>query len=424
MEQFPEIPRSLVVKADAIREGVKPNAASRQIGRWVLPDAHWYFEYDREDSHTAEETAEGYTLSPVMCHFPNGVSFHVMFDSRSPYEFRYEERGRYRLLRDGEPIEEVFFTPRPQWYDRKTSSGRPMPSVMALRSEESLFIAALNYCEYFKDNQGCKYCNIVSSESVKTGLGMERVMAKRDQDIYETFVAAAQEGKIGNVGMSGGVILDTGREAENYARIARVLRQAMKDVGQEAPITVICQAMEVEHQLKLKEAGVSSWKFNMEVWDPRLFEIICPGKARHVGRQRWIDRMLQVVEILGRTNTSFVLGVEMAQPYGFKTEDEAAESVLEGWEWLMPRGIMPSGTLWRPVPGTEFAGVPSPRTEYWLRMSLAHYKLAVQHNLAPKPGRPPAAPGQAIYGDFPHVALPDSLVAGKAPAAGPSAEVC
>ncbi|MBI2855032.1 MAG: hypothetical protein HYX87_08980, partial [Chloroflexi bacterium] len=224
MEEFPEIDRTLIVKADVLREGIKPNADSRMIGRWSLPNTKWYFSYDKEDIYGPDDATEGYVYSPGISQLSNGLNLLPMFDSRSPWEFRYEGRGRYRLYRDGDPIEEVFFPPRPQWYDRKTSRGKPMPSIIAQRLDNSLFLVPLNYCEYAKDNLLCKYCNINASEAVKKGLGMERLVGKRDQVIYENYVAAAQVIKQFNLGMSGGVLLDSSKEADNYARISRVLK--------------------------------------------------------------------------------------------------------------------------------------------------------------------------------------------------------
>lgn len=404
LDQFPEIPRTLVVKNDAIREGIRPTPTTRKIGKWALPDAHDYFEYDKEDTHTPEETAEGYTLTPIVLHFNDQVCLRPMFDSRSPYEIRYEERGRYALYRDGEHIEQVYFPTRPAWYSQKTSTGRPMSSVISLRDDHCMYIAALTYCEYFKDNTGCRYCNIVPSESTKRDLGMERTVGKRQQDVYETFLAACKESKPLHVNMTGGVLLDPSREADVYALLARTLRQAMKDAGHECPIHITCQAMEAEDQLKLKEAGASTIRFNLEVWDERLFEHICPGKAKYVGRERWLDRLLQGVEIWDEMGSTIVVGIEMAPPFGFSTENEAAESNIEGWEWLMTHGVAPMGTPWRCVPGTEFAGMSSPRTEYLLRTELARHKLALKYDKLPQGCN--RCSGQTLNFDWPFVDFP------------------
>src|SRR5262245_61750719 len=46
------------------------------------------------------------------------------FAQSSPYTL-HREAGRYVLRRDGERVTEVRLSPRPEWYDRKTSTGKP-----------------------------------------------------------------------------------------------------------------------------------------------------------------------------------------------------------------------------------------------------------------------------------------------------------
>ncbi|MDO8690286.1 MAG: hypothetical protein Q7R39_09825 [Dehalococcoidia bacterium] len=94
--------------------------------------------------------------------------------------------------------------------------------------------------------------------------------------------------------------------------------------------------------------------------------------------------MLSLVEVFGRGRvaTTFIQGLEMAQPYDFKTEDEGAKSHLEGDEWMLAHGISPAGYPMRCVPGTEFAGMYPPRTEYHLRIQLARSKMFPKYDVA------------------------------------------
>lgn len=99
-----------------------------------------------------------------------------------------------------------------------------------------------------------------------------------------------------------------------------------------------------------------------------------------------MERLLGAVEVLGegRVISNFVLGVELAPPYGFKSEDEGAASYLEGCEWMLKHGVDTGGATWRPAPGTIFEGLPGPRTEYFLRLRLAQKNLYLKYKRAPK----------------------------------------
>ena len=107
---------------------------------------------------------------------------------------------------------------------------------------------------------------------------------------------------------------------------------------------VVANAFPREQLLRLKEAGAVTYEPHIEVWDEKLFEWICPGKAKYYGRQYWIDSALSAVEIFGRGNvcTQFVGGVELTQPNGFKTMDEGLKSTLEGVEFFARHGVASS----------------------------------------------------------------------------------
>ncbi|MBW1711838.1 MAG: radical SAM protein, partial [Deltaproteobacteria bacterium] len=90
-------------------------------------------------------------------------------------------------------------------------------------------------------------------------------------------------------------------------------------IGNRIPIVLIVEPGSREDMKRLYEAGVSSYNPNYEVWDPELFKILCPGKEKFIGREEWIRRSVEAVDIFGAGSVSpnFVAGVEMAQPWGF-----------------------------------------------------------------------------------------------------------
>ena len=91
---------------------------------------------------------------------------------------------------------------------------------------------------------------------------------------------------------------------------------------------MVAQALPREDVQRYKDYGISIYHPNYEVWDERLFSIICPGKERYVGREEWHRRILDAAEVFGPRHVipNFVAGVEMAKPFGFATVDEAIAS--------------------------------------------------------------------------------------------------
>ena len=96
---------------------------------------------------------------------------------------------------------------------------------------------------------------------------------------------------------------------------------------------------------------------------------------------------------------NFVAGVEMAEPFGFTTVDEAIASTTEGLDFFMSRGITPRFTTWCPEPTTPLGndnphGAP---LEYHIRL-LEAYRATLDELrsvLAARLRR--AGPGRAVF---------------------------
>ncbi len=167
---------------------------------------------------------------------------------------------------------------------------------------------------------------------------------------------------------------------------------------------------------RYRDYGVKIYHPNYEVWDARLFRIICPGKERYVGREEWHRRILDATEVFGPRFVipNFVAGVEMARPFGFRTVDEAIASTVEGLDWFMSRGVTPRFTTWCPEPATPLGrdnpeGAP---LEYHVRLLEAYREALGRHGLRPPPGYGTAGAGNAVFSvsSFMDVLAPEAVV--------------
>ncbi len=69
------------------------------------------------------------------------------FAAASPYEV-YRRNGRYLLRHDGVDVAPVQLSPRPEWYDAKTATGKPMTRIGTLQGTY-LGIYQAKVCEYW-----------------------------------------------------------------------------------------------------------------------------------------------------------------------------------------------------------------------------------------------------------------------------------
>ena len=161
------------------------------------------------------------------------------------------------------------------------------------------------------------------------------------------------------------------------------------------------QALVLDDVKKMKEAGYQIYHPNYEVWDQNLFRTLCPGKERHVGREEWIKRTLDAAEIFGPSHVipNFVAGVEMSEPYGFKTVPEAIHSTAEGLEFFMSKGICPRFTVWCVEPNTALSqsNMEPPPLEYFVNLLQVYRNTHRKYKLPVPPGYGPPGIGKAVF---------------------------
>jgi hypothetical protein len=163
---------------------------------------------------------------------------------------------------------------------------------------------------------------------------------------------------------------------------------------------VVVQALAKDDVKRLHDAGVQIYHPNYEIWDERLFNLICAGKARYIGRDQWIRRILDAAGVFGPQNVipNFVAGIEMSKPAGFETVDEAVNSTREGLDFFMSHGVCPRFTTWCPEPlsvlGENQEGAP---LEYHVRLLRVYRDTRAKYRLPPPPGYGEPGLGRAVF---------------------------
>lgn len=386
--KFPDFPHAAVVKADVFREGIAWTPDLNVIGRWAVPHTHMIFDWDHDHLDDKIEVEEGWMLIPAIFQFRDGTSTIVKLAADSPYQIKIlPGDARFALCRDGEEIEEIFFEARPQWFTRRTSDGTLMCKVVSTAGRHCIFaITLLSYCQYFKDNEQCVFCCIVPSVDHARELGIERALKPTVQRVLEVYRAASEEHPIGHFNLTGGGLLDRHREAELYAGFLEEMHRHLE--GNNTPWHVITQALAEDDQKRVVEAGHGNMTLchPLEVWEERLFPILVPGKARHVGRQEWIQATLRAAKLVKpwRATTTIVAGCETVPPDGLPTIGAAVKSMNDYLTFFLEHGVLPRFTFWTPAPGSPWENVPPPPTEYFLEISQLQRELYRKHN-APLP---------------------------------------
>ncbi|GAB3807430.1 radical SAM protein [Micromonospora zhanjiangensis] len=411
MARFPHIPREAVIKEDLLRGGMAfdDSALSDNEDGEVKPKSYFIFSFDHR---TLPELGTAALRRPpeeiVLTGGPYGLRrtvVSVRINPDSPYRVQADGDGVLRLHLDGRPIGDVGLPPMPEYYRHKLANGKSVMEVApTIQWGYLIYLTVFRVCQYFGAKEECQYCDINHNWRQHKAAGRPYTGVKPVDEVLEAMEIIDRYDTGGTskaYTLTGGSItskVDGLAEADFYGRYAKAIEERFPGrwIGK-----VVAQALPKADVQRFHDYGVRIYHPNYEVWDKRLFELHCPGKERYVGRAEWHRRILDSAEIFGARNVipNFVAGIEMAEPFGFRTVDEAIESTTEGLQYFMSRGITPRFTTWCPEPTTPL-GRTNPQgapLEYHIRLLEAYRATMEANGLSSPPGYGPPGAGNAVF---------------------------
>jgi hypothetical protein len=379
LNEFSDTPRNIILHADILRRGVKQNQDLVEAGETTCITGI---------STKLQGFAGQQKPTPSMFHFKaDETSVDIKIDPRSPYEIRKDAAGKYHLFCGDENFGEVKFTERPSYTDKNTPDGVSCAALLLQRGPFCLMVNPLQFCAYYYKGEACKYCILSAAMDFMVKANIMKAVPD-PATIAEAVAMAKQDIVLKDLKICGGALYDIKKEARYYKRC---LEAILLRNGAPEEIQIFSQAFDEEDQKDLKELGATNVLFNLEVWNERLFHELLPGKTRAIGREEWIRRLTKAVDIFGRGHVGcgFVGGFECAPYPGFLSREEALKSYLEGFEFLIERGIVPWFTVWTAAPLVGgFQVDDPPPTEFYLRLGQGLHELLEKHGIYPDLGFP------------------------------------
>lgn len=345
------------LKAELLVEGIWASSeALKGIGTRYKEQNHGLFGWDFED-HAGEALPDDFEL-------PHGTIVQFRKNSKSPYSVE-QRNGGLVVTHNGEELCEARWLPRPDYYSRSTSDGTEMRRVCQIGGADSFFLCYNNYCIHWRKDEQCLFCNLVpTSATYRNVIGRKKL----DQ-ISETIAAAFDEGCASHVLMTGGCFPGE-KETEIVIQIIEAMKAGL--VRDEVPGCLLgsppADLSEIE---RIREAGITSIGYSMEIWDPLMFAAICPGKARSPGRDYFLRTLLHAVEVFGPGN---VFGV-------FVSGIEPMDTLLEGVRYLAEHGIASLPFVWSPVPGSKLYRHRVPSSDWFIELNDAVASIYAQYSL-------------------------------------------
>jgi len=345
-ERKKELTEELKLKNRCLVEGIRfdPKIFTQLgVGTDVTEQVNILFAGDRHSHVGIDFPAAFYT--------PKGKFYvQVKWDLGSPVELKFED-GQFNIYDWGKLIfEKIEFFPRPLYYDKKTSDGTFMRTVAADYAYGSMFVAYSNECSLKDKGLDCLFCNINATKALYGEA--QGITWKTPRQIGETIAEGYKLG-YSHLTISGGFVPER-REVEYYLDVAESIQEhtGLTDFNGTACVGAPNDLSVFD---KYKEAGYRTVATNMEVWNPDMFEVICPGKARECGgRENWLNALKYEVDVFGKykVRSTFVSGLE------------PKESLLEGVDLLTSQGVLPCVSQWNVNVGSPLEGHRTPTDEW------------------------------------------------------------
>ena len=362
--RYPDFPRFIILKLDLYRRGIvcTDNILERMRKNVPLPLV----------------LRDGSSVLSVLGGV--GVAGEYLLE---PYKIDLLD-GKVGIFDGEEFLDEADFSPDPQFYGKKTSRGTPMESIAQARPQR-LDVWVYRFCHFWEGGNQCRFCAV--NAMFKSGVESTGRVSLDPKDISETIKEALKEpGRFSQVTVTGGA--DPGEdqkfnsETQRYIEVLQVIGENFS--GSRFPSQLLSCGLSKKQLKRIhSETGLLSYCPDIEVWDKERFAWICPGKEKFIGWDGYVRSMLDAVEIFGsgRVYTNIVAGCEMAEPHGFKTEDEALKSNLEGCEYLAKRGVSMMSLVWRPARASLFHRQKQPSLDYYVRLVKGLCDIRVAYGL-------------------------------------------
>jgi hypothetical protein len=424
-KKYPDAPMEAIIQDDLLRCGVAFTESALRILEQYATKTYNLFTFDFQATEDVPDRA--FIRVPDQLHYTGGiyalrgnVTADVHQNSKSGYvidviDEKLKLCGRENGLHV--PIADVIDPyPVPKYREKAFDDGVKYSEIVdAVPGKSFSRLTPFRMCQYWAKKEQCKFCDINAAAKVQKNIGLRHSKTwtedvDRVREVMEE-IYLKEEWPVGkkprSIMITGGSILTQVNglnEDDFYLRYVEAIKDA---IGNRWPLCLQTAPKPKEIAKRYKAAGVDVHETNLEVWDEGLFKVLCPGKEKHIGREQWIKLMIDEVDVFGEGNVTpcFVEGVEMCQPWGFKTIDEAIKSTAEGYEFLMSHGVIPRPNLWVASASSALKGNTVPPLEFFVRLGLTWYELWKKYTLPPPrrfnlvgPGREQAERGWVSMG--------------------------
>jgi hypothetical protein len=300
---------------------------------------------------------------------PDGVAAHLTANDESPFRIGISENGRPSLEYHGELVTEVEFPAYTEFYKQSTSTGRSFGLYGVLEGQGILAFHYLWPCQFARSGEICAFC----FQGLADVAGMN-LPSPTPQEVGEMVAWGLRDGCVREVQLTGGSRFSPSGECPRAAEVLRGIDEVagIENIPGEiyAYLSAPAQPEAID---EVFEAGIDRVAYDLNLWDVKRHTEVCPGHARHIGRERQLKALEYVAGKYGpnKACSAFVVGLE------------PLESLIEGAEYLGSRGIVPLLSVWMPGVDPILGLDRPPEIEYYRRARQVFAQVYARYHLTP-----------------------------------------
>jgi hypothetical protein len=205
----------------------------------------------------------------------------------------------------------------------------------------------------------CRFC------TTGANVGCRESAIKTVDDVVETCHAAREESGVTFVHFNGGFQGSRGlRSAEPYVRAIK------ENVGLLVGVQLTPERDFTAYD-RLIDLGVDHFSFCLELFDPEWFARICPGKARVLGQDLFLEAMDYCASRMprGAVSGEIIAGLE------------PIDSTLAAIERITSVGAFPTVCVFRPTVGSDLEDWPAPEFDDMRHVLAGVYDACRRHRV-------------------------------------------
>ncbi|MEK5325728.1 radical SAM protein [Aeribacillus sp. FSL M8-0254] len=288
------------------------------------------------------------TKVPQEIILPENIVVAVNYRSDSKWKLTFNNNNFF--ITNSDVSIPIKFPRRPTFYNSKMSNGTNVSRYVTLYGNATAAMFSPGTCYLWSKKAECKFCSLQPTRDEQA----DHEMYIKPEDAKEAIKIVLEEDgdRIEHILLNGGTISNYDLGFNKHIDILEAISELeISPLIQKHLISMPPKDFKLFERLAKTGANIA---MDLEIYDPKLFEEICPGKASDYGRDRFMEAYKSAVDYLGRGNVyaGFVAGLE------------PAESLIEGMYELGELGVVPAINIFHSDPKSQLANHPRPSQEY------------------------------------------------------------